>query len=147
RHGQDSDMDSTVAGTALATQAVTHFSIWGLFMQADMVVKLVIIGLGFASLWSWAIIFDKSVRLRSLFNQAEAFEEKFWSGVSLEDLFEKIGARPKDPMSSIFVAAMREWRRSSGKGGLPPAAQGALGGALIADRIDRVMKISLEREM
>ena len=140
-------MDSTVAGSALATTTLTHFSIWGMFLQADMVVKLVIIGLLGASLWSWAIIFDKSLRLRNLFNQAEQFEEKFWSGVSLEDLFEKIGARPKDPMSSIFVAAMREWRRSSGKGGLPPASAGALGGALIADRIDRVMKISLEREM
>jgi biopolymer transport protein TolQ len=120
-----------------------HVSIVGLFMQADVVVKIVIFGLAFASLWSWSIIFDKSIRLRSLFRQAEQFEERFWSGASLEDLFEKIGARPRDPMSSIFVAAMREWRRSSGKGGLPAAA----GGALLAERIDRVMKISLEREM
>jgi biopolymer transport protein TolQ len=138
-------METTVAGTALAAQAVNHFSIWGLFLQADMVVKLVILGLALASLWSWAIIFDKALRLRGLFRQAEQFEEKFWSGMSLEDLFERIGARPRDPMSSIFVAAMREWRRSSGKGTLPPSA--TVTGALIADRIDRVMKISLEREM
>jgi len=122
----------------------SHMSIVGLFLQADIVVKAVIFGLAFASLWSWAIIFDKTFRLRSLLRQAEQFEEKFWSGVSLEDLFEKIGARPRDPMSSIFVAAMREWRRSSGKGGLPPASAA---GALLHDRIDRVMKISLEREM
>jgi biopolymer transport protein TolQ len=121
-----------------------HVSIIGLFLQADIIVKTVIFGLAFASLWSWAIIFDKVIRLRSLFRQAEQFEEKFWSGASLEDLFEKIGARPRDPMSSIFVAAMREWRRSSGKGGLPPASTA---GALLHDRIDRVMKISLEREM
>ncbi|TAL02878.1 MAG: protein TolQ [Rhodospirillaceae bacterium] len=135
-------MDSTVAGTAAL--GAGHLSILGLFLQADIVVKIVLFGLGLASLWSWAIIFDKVLRLSSLFRQAEQFEERFWSGASLEDLFEKIGARPRDPMSSIFVAAMREWRRSSGKGGLPPA--NAAGG-LLADRIDRVMKISLEREM
>jgi biopolymer transport protein TolQ len=124
--------------------AAGHFSILGLFEQADLLVKFVLIGLALASLWSWAIIFDKAIRLGSLFRQAEQFEEKFWSGASLEDLFERVGARPRDPMSSIFVAAMREWRRSSAKGGLPPV-NSAIG--LLADRIDRVMKISLEREM
>lgn len=134
-------MDPTVAAGAAA--GANHMSIVGLFLQADMVVKLILFGLAMASLWSWSIIFDKSLRLRSLFRQAEQFEERFWSGASLEDLFEKIGARPRDPMSSIFVAAMREWRRSSGKGGLPSANTGVL----LAERIDRVMKISLEREM
>jgi biopolymer transport protein TolQ len=135
-------MDPTVAAGA-AGMGANHFSIIGLFLQADIVVKMVIFGLAGASLWSWAIIFDKVIRLRSLFRQAEQFEERFWSGASLEEMFEKIGARPRDPMSSIFVAAMREWRRSSGKGGLPPVG----GGALLTERIDRVMKISLEREM
>ncbi len=137
-------MEPTVAATGLAAQSLGHLSPLGIFLQADMVVKLVLTALALASLWSWSIIFDKVIRLRSLFKQAELFEEKFWSGISLEDLFERIGARPREPMSSIFVAAMREWRRSSGKGGQP---QSGAHGALIADRIDRVMKISLEREM
>jgi biopolymer transport protein TolQ len=92
-------------------------------------------------LWSWGIIFDKILRLRALTKAAESFEERFWSGISLEELFERIGQRPKDPMSSIFVAAMKEWRRSVGKGATP------LGTAAVAERMDRVMKISLEREM
>ena len=137
-------MEPTIAGTTLAAQAANHFSVWATFLQADPVVKSVIVGLVLCSLWSWSIIFDKVLRLRSLFKQAELFEEKFWSGISLEDLFERIGARPREPMSSLFVAAMREWRRSSGKGGLP---QTGTSGVFIADRIDRVMKISLEREM
>ncbi len=128
--------------TALATVPVVNMSAWALFMQADIIVKAVMILLAFMSLWSWAIIFDKIFRLRSLFKQAEQFEEKFWSGQSLEDLFERVGQRPREPMATIFTAAMREWRRSS-KGGVPVAS----GTAMLHERIDRVMKISLEREM
>lgn len=135
-------MDPVTTAAAVNPVAM-HFSAWGLFLQADIVVKAVMAVLVFASIWSWGIIFDKILRLRSLSRQAEAFEERFWSGSSLEELFERIGQRPKDPMSSIFVAAMKEWRRSAGKGGLPPAA----GTAAVAERMDRVMKISLEREM
>jgi biopolymer transport protein TolQ len=136
-------MEHEIATTALGSGGAVHVSAWALFLQADNVVKFVMGLLALASVWSWGIIFDKTLRMRSLFKQAEQFEEKFWSGQSLEDLFERVGQRPREPMSSIFVAAMREWRRSSGKGGTPPAA----GTAALAERIDRVMKISLEREM
>ncbi len=124
-----------------AVNAVNHMSAWSLFLQADLIVKSVILGLLLASLWSWAIIFDKVLRLRSLFRQAEDFEEKFWSGSSLEDLYERIGAKPREPMSAIFVAAMREWKRSATK---PGAVSNA---STLGERLDRVMKISLEREM
>jgi len=129
--------------TALAATPVLNLSAWALFLQADIVVKAVVVLLVLMSLWSWAIIFDKVFRLRSLFKQAEQFEEKFWSGQSLEDLFERVGQRPREPMATIFTAAMREWRRSAGKGGTAPTA----GSALLGERVDRVMKISLEREM
>lgn len=136
-------MDPSVTQEAAlaAVGAANHLSAWALFLQADIIVKLVIIGLLLASLWSWAIIFDKVIRLRGLFQQAEDFEEKFWSGSSLEDLYDRIGAKPREPMSAIFVAAMREWKRSAGK-------QGAVNNAsTLGERLDRVMKISLEREM
>jgi biopolymer transport protein TolQ len=137
-------MDTAVTTSALTVGTLGGgLSAWTLFLQADIVVKFVMGLLAFASIWSWAIIFDKTIRMRSLFRQAEQFEEKFWSGTSLEDLFERIGQRPREPMSSIFVAAMREWRRSAGKGGAPSPA----GGAGLWERIDRVMKITLEREM
>jgi biopolymer transport protein TolQ len=134
-------MESAVTGAAMAAPHVVDMSAWALFMQAGLVVKLVMGMLIFASLWSWGIIFDKVMRLRSLAKAAESFEERFWSGISLEELFERIGQRPKDPMSSIFVAAMKEWRRSSGKGAVTVGTHG------VAERMDRVMKISLEREM
>ena len=96
---------------AIAAAPVVNMSAWALFLQADLVVKAVVVLLILMSLWSWAIIFDKVFRLRSLFKQAEQFEEKFWSGQSLEDLFERVGQRPREPMATIFTAAMREWRR------------------------------------
>ncbi|EKV31357.1 MotA/TolQ/ExbB proton channel family protein [Caenispirillum salinarum AK4] len=117
-------------------------SMWGLFLQADIVVKAVMIGMVLASIWCWAIIFEKVMRLRKLQAKAEAFEEKFWSGGSLEDLYDRMGNRPKDPMSAIFIAAMREWRRSSGSLGRENDVRAGL-----AQRIDRVMQITLAREM
>ncbi|HWA44726.1 MAG TPA: protein TolQ [Hypericibacter adhaerens] len=118
-------------------------TIIGLFMQADIIVKVVILILLLASFWTWAIIFDKVIRIRRLTGQADKFEESFWSGGSLEELFDRISNRPPDPMSAIFVAAMREWRRS--------AAKGLLGTdqlrTSLQDRIERVMDITLGREM
>jgi biopolymer transport protein TolQ len=82
-------------------------SVYGLFLQADWVVKAVMIALLLASFWSWAIIFEKMLRLRSLKRSAQGFEDTFWSGVSLEDLYDRVGSKPDDPMSSIFSAAMQ----------------------------------------
>jgi biopolymer transport protein TolQ len=122
---------------------VAHdLSIWGLFLQADIIVKLVMIILIFASFWCWAIIFEKLIRMRRLWGQAEEFEEAFWSGGSLEDLYDRIDNRPKEPMSSVFTAAMREWRRSASKG-LSETSQKAS----LAQRIDRVMQVTMGREM
>src|SRR5947208_16018904 len=93
--------------------SISHdLSIIGLFLQSDSIVKLVMLILLLASFWSWAIIFDKSLRVRRLQHAATSFEETFWSGGSLDDLFDRVGQRPHDPMSSVFAAAMREWRRS-----------------------------------
>jgi biopolymer transport protein TolQ len=96
-----------------------------------------------ASIWSWAIIIHKLIRLRALRAQAKQFEDAFWSGGSLEELFDRISNRPTDPMASIFVAAMREWRRSAAKGLL---SNEALRESL-RDRIERVMNIALGREI
>ncbi|HMA48724.1 MAG TPA: protein TolQ [Magnetospirillaceae bacterium] len=114
---------------------------WNLFMEADIIVKGVMLILVAISFWCWAIIFDKLFRLRGLMRRAEQFEESFWSGGSLEELYDRIGSRPADPMSSIFVAAMREWRRSAAKG-LADQVRISL-----PQRIDRVMQVTLSREM
>ena len=82
--------------------------------------------------------------MRSLRGRAKQFEESFWSGGSLEELFDRLGNRPPDPLSSIFVAAMREWRRSAAKGLLDHRPSSRPG---LKERIERVMDITLGREM
>jgi biopolymer transport protein TolQ len=131
-----------VDAAALAGSVSTDLSIWGLFMQADLLVKLVMLVLVLASFWCWAIIFEKVMRMRRLRAQAIAFEESFWSGGSLDDLYDRLGSRPEDPMTAIFIAAMREWRRAAARGLTGEHARESL-----ADRIDRVMHITLTREM
>ena len=129
----------TLAGSISAS----HLTVWGLFLQADWIVKFVILLLVVASIWSWAIIFEKVVRLRNLHSNAGKFEESFWSGGSLDDLYERVGQQPLDPMSAVFSSAMREWRRSSGRG----LAQLETAGGGLQQRIERVMQVSLSREM
>jgi len=118
-------------------------SIISLFMQADMIVKIVLFLLLAASFWSWAVIFDKFLRLRRLSHDAESFEESFWSGGSLDDLYDRIGTRPLDPMSAVFAAAMREWRRSAAKG-LTASSTMRIS---LQERIERVMQVTVGREM
>ena len=92
---------------------MTHdLSLWGLFWQAHIVVKLVMIGLVAASVYSWAIIVDKFLLFRRLFRAMDRFEEVFWSGRSLEELYRSLDERPTTGLASVFVAAMREWKRS-----------------------------------
>ena len=122
----------------LVTDA-TDFTLWSLFARADWVVKSVMIGLIAASIWSWAIMFDKWWRLSSVRRKADNFENKFWSGRSLDDLYQDLGSRPNHPMSSLFAAAMREWKRSSDAG--PNHFAG------VKERVDRVMSVTLNKEM
>jgi len=137
-------MESTAvsAVTLAGSVAAQDLSMWGLFLRADWVVKAVMLILLLASIWCWAIIFEKTMGLRRLNARSDEFEQAFWSGQSLEDLYDRIGAHPRDPMSAIFVAAMREWRRKASRGNDGREHAGGLG-----ERIDRVMQIALTREM
>jgi biopolymer transport protein TolQ len=137
-------MDRAVEAAALAgSQVAADLSVWNLFLNADLIVKLVILMLVLASVWSWAIIFEKFIRMRRLHRHADEFEDQFWSGGSLEDLYDRVGAQPLDPMAAMFSAAMREWRRSVSKG-LAVAGQMRAG---LQSRIERVMGVTLDREM
>ena len=124
--------------------SISHdLSIIGLFLQSDAIVKLVMLILLLASFWSWAVIFDKVIRVRRLRQAASSFEETFWSGGSLDDLYERVGQRPPDPMTAVFSAAMREWRRSAAKNLLgTPGMRASL-----QQRIERVMNVTVGREM
>jgi biopolymer transport protein TolQ len=113
-------------------------SFWGLFLQSHIVVKTVMIGLGVASIVTWAIIIEKIMTFRRVSRQMDRFEEVFWSGQSLDDLYKSIQARQNSGMAAVFVAAMREWKRAQEVGGR------AVGG--LKDRIEKVMDVAISRE-
>ena len=136
-------MENQVVDTLALGGSVNYdMTIWGLFLEADIVVKLVLLLLVAASFWTWAVIFEKIIRMRRLRGYAERFEEAFWSGGSLDELYEDIDREPQDPMSSIFVSAMREWHRSADR-----VVGSAETKASLQQRIERVMQITLGREM
>ncbi|MBR0656576.1 protein TolQ [Plastoroseomonas arctica] len=131
-------MDRTVNAAGLP-QIAHDLSLWGLFLQADWVVKGVMIGLLLASVWVWAIVFEKVTSLRRANRAADAFEDKFWSGGSLDELFAREGEAPTHPMAAVFGAAMREWRRSANLTGA------AVAGA--KERVERAMSVTIGREL
>jgi biopolymer transport protein TolQ len=116
-------------------------SLWGLFIQADIVVKLVMIGLLGASVWVWAVVFEKITTLRKVNKEADGFEDRFWSGGSLDDLFDREGTNPTHPIASVFAAAMGEWRRSLRIAGAD------ISHTSVRDRIDRAIAVTVQREM
>jgi len=124
-------------------QPDVDFSPWGMFLRADIVVQAVIVLLACASFWSWAIIFEKALHIRRVSGRSSKFEDAFWSGGSLQDLFDKMENRPRDPMGAMFNAAMREWQRTPRR---DPARLDE-GRVNLQQRIDRVMHVTFGREM
>lgn len=116
-------------------------SIYSLFMRADPLVKAVMAILALASLWSWAIIFNKWIALGSLRRRANRFEKSFWSGTSLDDLYQQHMQRIDHPMVAVFASAIREWRRAF-EGG--PPRETLLAG--VKERIDKSMSVTIQRE-
>lgn len=119
-------------------------SILRLFIEADIVVQAVMVALLLASVWCWAIIWDKSRLVRRLTRLADVFENSFWAGGSLDGLFDKLGKRPTDPMAATFTAGMREYRKASekGTGGLTASMR-----VNLAQRVERVMHVTIGREL
>ncbi len=116
------------------------FGLISLFWQATIVVKLVMIGLILASVWCWAIILEKHFAIRRAARATETFEQTFWSGKSLEDLFLTLGPRSNVGMATLFMAAMREWKRSQ-----ESSARAGFQG--VQKRIEKVMDVQLQKEL
>ncbi len=132
--------DRAVDAANLAATA-GDLSLWGLFAQADIVVKLVMILLIMASIWVWAIVFEKWQSLRRANREADTFDDKFWSGGSLDELYEQEGAKPAHPMAVVFGAAMGEWKRSVRAAGADVARSS------VNARVDRAVGLAVQREM
>ena len=124
---------------AMAAIPAPDFSLWGLFWSAHIVVKLVMVGLLAASIWCWAIIIDKTLLFRRSKAANDKFEDTIWSGTSLEELYREHQENPGSGLAAIFVAAMREWKRSFEGSGRQIASLSA--------RIDKVLDVTIQREV
>ena len=115
-----------------AQLAATDFSLWALFIRADIVVKLVMIGLIIASVLSWSIIIEKIMTYCRVRQQAEEFEALFWSGETLQNIYRQLASGEASPSVRVFNAAMREWvrhdsnRRKTEAGAIIPSIERAL---------------------
>jgi biopolymer transport protein TolQ len=122
------------------TAPIAHdLSLWSLFWQAHFVVKLVMLGLMAASVWCWAIIVDKTLLFGRTKRAMDRFEEVFWSGQSLEELYRNLESRANTNLAAVFVAAMREWKRSFEGSGRSVAS--------LSQRIDKVLDVTIQREV
>ena len=130
-------MDPMDAIGAAATQA-PDLSIWALFWQADLVVKTVMIGLLAASIWCWAIIVDKSMLYGRVRREMNRFERTFWSGQSLEELYQDMSERKSMGLGAVFIAAMKEWKRSH--------EQNAASFIGMQARLEKVLDVAISRE-
>ncbi len=122
----------------LALAQEIDFSMWALFARATLTVKLVMLMLVLASFWSWSIIIQKMISYRKARTEAETFDQAFWSGEPLDELYEQIGPEPAGQSERVFASGMTEWRRSHRQdGGLIAGAQA---------RIDRSMDVAIQKE-
>ena len=123
----------------MSDAAMPEITLLGMFWSAHFVVKAVMLGLLIASVWTWAIIVDKTLLFMRVRKAMNRFEEVFWSGQSLEELYRNLSQRPTAGMATLFVAAMREWKRAHDGGGKAFAS--------LHGRIDKVLDVSIQREV
>ncbi len=128
---------ATAAGAGLGGE----FSLVSLFLSAGLVVKIVMGILAVASVWSWAVIIDKSMLFGRLKTKSKKFEDAFWSGRPLDELHRKLGDRIDHPMARVFDAGMNEWTKTKDTGRTESLVAGA------KERIDKVMNVAVAREL
>lgn len=139
----DQTASRVVDATAVGESFSGDLSMMGLFMQADVIVKTVMFMLIFASIWSWAIIFEKRATLGKLNRRATKFEDAFWSGEPLDKLYQRIKKGPHDPMLRTFSAGMEEWQNTI-SGGIPDKESMQ---ASLRQRVERAMGGAINNEM
>lgn len=125
--------------TQLAPAVSTDVSLLSLFWHAHWVVKSIMLGLLGCSIWVWAIAIDKLLLFSRTKRAMDRFEQAFWSGESIDELYRALSAKPTHSMAACFVAAMREWKRS-----FESHSRSFAG---LQMRIEKVMNVSIAREV
>jgi len=129
-------MEQEVATQIVGLGGSTDFSIIQLFLRADFVVKSVIIILIAASIYSWALIFEKQRLFKKIEKSTSNFEEKFWKSKSAENFYNNLSNKDKDPLTNIFQSAMVELIKTKSKSSSVQSA-----------RVSRVLEISVDKEI
>ena len=129
-------MEQEVATQVVGLGGSTDFSLLQLFIRADIIVKSVIIILIAASIYSWALIFDKYKLFKRIEKSTTSFEEKFWKSRSAESFYNSLTNRDKDPIANIFQSAMTELIRTKSKSSVVQQA-----------RVSRVIEIAADKEI
>jgi len=129
-------MEQEVATQIVGLGGASDFSLIQLFLRADFIVKAVIILLISASIYSWALIFEKYNLFRKIEKSTTRFEERFWKSKSAESFYNSLTNREKDPVASIFQSAMVELIKTKSK---TSAVQIA--------RVSRIIEISADKEI
>ncbi len=135
-------MESDIVSVGVQQALSADFTIWGMFMKADPVVKSVMVILAIASIWSWSVMIEKSLAFGRLKRLSRKFEDQFWSGKPLDDLYNKMKDRADHPMARVFTAAMSEWSRIKDS---PIRSDSFSVGA--KDRLEKVMTVTVNREL
>ena len=129
-------MEQEVAAQVVGLGGATDFSLIQLFLRADFIVKSVIIILIAASVYSWALIFEKYKLFKKIEKSTTSFEEKFWKSRSAESFYNTLTNRDKDPIATIFQSAMVELIKTKSKSSSVQSA-----------RVTRVLEISADKEI
>lgn len=134
---------SVAVNGSASTASVASDSVFGYFWNAGLLIKLVMLALLFSSVWSWTVIITKYLKLKKLKADADYFEESFWSGAPLENLYKELKGAIFDPMSNVFCSAMAEWENFAGNHKKEENAATKT----LERRVDRAMQIAIRREI
>ena len=129
-------MEQEVATQVVGLGGSTDFGIIQLFLRADFIVKSVVLILIAASIYSWALIFDKYKLFKKIDKSTSNFEEKFWKTRSAESFYNSFTNKEKDPVGNIFQSAMAELIRTKSKSS-----------SVQSNRVSRVIEISVDKEI
>ena len=129
-------MEQEVATQVVGLGGSTDFSLIQLFLRADFIVKSVIVILIAASIYSWALIFEKYKLFKRIEKSTTSFEEKFWKSRSAENFYNNLTNTSKDPVANIFQSAMIELLKTKTKSSSVQSA-----------RVSRVIEISADKEI
>ena len=127
-------MEADIAAKAVELGTNTDFSLFSLFLRADIVVKSVMIILILCSIYSWAIIFDKYRLFKKINKSSEEFEEKFWNSKSAETFYNSLPTKVDDPMAVVFQDAMESLLKKKSKNNL-------------SERMSTFLEVGIEKQM